>query len=134
MTRQEKQTRATKRASGLTKHFAGQEIWPGTQADDIVKKLQAHLSAMAAVEKAEIARAASVAKERRLAEELVPIYQQLDVFLKMHFGANIRALADFALRPEKKRGPKRAEAKAAMGRKARATRAARGTNGKRRRR
>jgi hypothetical protein len=73
------------------------------------------------------------AKQRQLEEAMRPFVEFLGLDARLLYGRNLTALADFGLEPVKKPGPKTPTVKDASAKKAKATRAERGTMGKRQR-
>jgi hypothetical protein len=71
-----------------------------------------------------------VLKQRQLEESLHEFIHSLGVAVRLQYGGDLKALADFGLEAVKKPGPKTVEVKAAAAAKGRATRAKRGTMGK----
>jgi hypothetical protein len=110
------------------------EVWPGTAARELLARMQAHVEALNAVRAAEARRRECVLRERTIERSLDPIYKRLEGVIRSTYGENVRILARFGLSPAKTPGPKTVEAKKEMVVNAAATRAARGTKGKRRRR
>jgi len=106
----------------------------GLSAQEVIARFEEHLAAIDEVEQAEALRAKAVARERELDAETHRIFVAMERFLRSRGENDHEVLAEFGLVPHKRPGPKTALAKKTMAEKARATRAARGTLGKKQRR
>jgi hypothetical protein len=76
---------------------------------------------------------AQVAKQRQLERSLRGFVQSLGAAVRLQYGSDLTVLTDFGMGAVKKTGPKTNEVKAAAAAKGKATRAERGTMGKKQR-
>jgi hypothetical protein len=125
---------AAQLVAGIEKHFANVASLMFASAThatgDIVKALKALGTMRAAVEDAQSASKAAVAKETTDAPPIRALMADLDAFVKSQFSKSPDVLADFGLAPKKARTPTPAAKKTAAVAKREATRKARGTMGK----
>ncbi len=131
-------TRAAELAAGMKKRFPNgqQKLTFGgglfeLTVDDAIASLQALVDNRAAVTQAKAAAKATVAEENAKMPALLAVMRALVAFIRVNFGANAKALADFGLEPAKARAPMTAEEKAVAVARGAATRKARGTTGPR---
>ena len=125
---------ATGIVPGMKKHFpnGAQLLTFGggsvtATVDQAVTNLQELIGNRTAVTTAQAAVKVALATENTKMPALLAFLRALEAFIRLTFGANATALADFSLAPPKARVPMTAEAKAIAKAKAKATRAARGT-------
>ncbi len=118
---------------GMKKHFpnGSQTLTFGggsvtATVDQAVTNLQQLIDNRTAVTTAQAAVKVALAAENGKMPALLAFLHALEAFIRLTFGANATALADFSLEPPKARTPMTAEAKAIAKAKAKATRAARG--------
>jgi hypothetical protein len=118
---------------GMRKHFpnGAQTLTFGggnvtATVDQAVTNLQALIDNRTAVTTAQAAVKVALATENSKMPALVAFLHALEAFIRLTFGANATALADFSLEPPKARTPLTAEQKAVAKAKAQATRDARG--------
>jgi len=130
--------RAADVAAGMKKRFpnGSQKITFGggsfeVTVDDVVTNLEEIVTNRAAVTTAKAAAKAKVAQENAKMPALLGLLRALVAFIRVNFGADAAALADFGLEPPKARTPMTAEQKAVAAVKREATRQARGTVGPR---
>jgi hypothetical protein len=102
--------------------------------EQLLASFQEQTQALEAIRSARIALAAAVARERLVARRAKAVRVALEQFLLNEFGPTSPVLAEFGVTAPKKPGPKTLQGKLAGAEKARATREARGTAGKARRR
>ncbi|HEX8794009.1 MAG TPA: hypothetical protein VF765_23870 [Polyangiaceae bacterium] len=95
--------------------------------DAVTKELQGFLDDHAAVAAAKATLKAKVAAEDTGLAALNALVKAFIAFLRVNFGSDAEALADFGLAPPKAPAPLTAEQKAVAAEKRKATRAARGT-------
>jgi hypothetical protein len=100
---------------------------------EIAARYQAYLDALEGLRSARAALRLAVANERKVARQLAALTVGLKTMLTVQFGTSNVVLADFGWSVPKKPGPKTVAGKVAGAAKARATRAARKTMGKRQR-
>jgi hypothetical protein len=101
--------------------------------EELVAIFQRQVDALDAIRSARVALAVAVSKERAVARQVRPMTRNLQAHVQNQFGSDATAFADFGWELPKKRGPKTVAAKAEGARKAKATREARHTMGKRQR-
>jgi hypothetical protein len=99
----------------------------------IIYELQSLLDEFEATRRAHIAWRAQVALQREHERRMRPFVRAVELKVRGEHGNDAGYLADFDLEQEKKPGPKTAQVKAESAAKAQATRARRGTMGKRQR-
>jgi hypothetical protein len=116
--------RFTNGAQPLT--FGGGAV--NTTVTATIANLQAIVDNRAAVTTAQAAAKAKVALEDAQMPALLAFLRELEAFIRLSFGADATALADFALAPPKARTPMTAEQKAVATAKAAATRKVRGAS------
>jgi len=121
--------------TGANKHFpnAGQTLTFGGATRTVTaltQLLQSYVDLRSAVIASQAATKTKVAAERAQTPPLLAVIDELVAFVKVTFGNQPDALADFGLAPPKARTPRTAEQKAVAAAKSKATRAARGTLGK----
>jgi hypothetical protein len=121
---------------GLTKSPPGghSELVVGGQnvvIADLVKELQGHAAKYHAVEQTEKQHKTALAERDAIEEQAVSRCQQVRAAVKGALGATNPALADYDIAPNKQRRALTTEEEAAKVAKAKATRAARHTMGKR---
>jgi hypothetical protein len=126
---------ATKLIAGAKKRFTnGSQKLPlgGVErtVDEVTTLLQSFVDNRVAVETAKAATSAKVAVEDAQAPSLLAVMTAFVAFVRLTFGKQADALADFGLAPPKARVPMTAEQKAVAAAKRVATRAARGTTSK----
>jgi hypothetical protein len=97
----------------------------------IVDRLQSMLDSIEQTSSAYAAWRGQVARQRVQERQLREFLRMLESIIRIENGHSPSALADFGLEPSKKTGPSTPEAKAEMVKKAKATRTARHTMGKR---
>jgi len=131
-------TRATEVAAGMKKRFpnGSQKITFGggsfdVTVDQAVTNLQEIVTNRSAVTAARAAAKATVAEENAKMPALIAFMSALVAFIRLNFGADATALADFGLEPPRARTPMTAEEKAVAAARREATRKARGTAGPR---
>ena len=130
--KKDKATRVGQLLAGTRKRFtnAGQTLTiegaPVT-VDALEKELQGFLDDHAAVAAAKATVKAKVAAENARLVALNTLVKGFIAFLRVTFGNDPEALADFGLAPRKAPAPMTAEQKAVAAEKRKATRAARGT-------
>ncbi|HEY8041840.1 MAG TPA: hypothetical protein VIF15_18680 [Polyangiaceae bacterium] len=98
--------------------------------DAVTTLIQSFVDNRVAVEEAQAAASAKVAVEDAQAPSLIAIIVAFVAFVRLTFGNQADALADFGLAPPKARVPMTAEQKAVAAAKRDATRKARGTTSK----
>jgi len=101
--------------------------------EELVAIFQRQVDALEAIRSARAVLAVTVAKERAVARQVRPMTRKLQAHVQNEFGADAAAFGDFGWELPKKPGPKTVTAKAEGARKAKATREARHTTGKRQR-
>jgi hypothetical protein len=118
--------------TGMNKRFASgaQTLTFGggavnTTVTAAIANLQTIVDNRAAVTTAQAAAKAKIAQEDAQMPALLAFLRELEAFIRLTFGADATALADFALAPPKARTPMTAEQKAVAQAKAAATRKAR---------
>jgi hypothetical protein len=116
--------RFTNGAQSLT--FGGGAV--NTTVTAAIANLQAIVDNRAAVTTAQAAAKAKVAQEDAQMPALLAFLRELEAFIRLNFGADATALADFALTPPKARTPMTTEQKAVATAKAAATRKVRGAS------
>jgi hypothetical protein len=128
--------RAGQLIAGARKHFpnGSQVLTFGGGAttvtvDAAVKELQTLIDNRTATTAARATARDKVQAERAQAPALVAFMNAFEELVRLLFGADTNALADFGLTPPKGRTPRTAEQKAVAAAKAEATRKARGTTG-----
>jgi hypothetical protein len=129
-------TRAGKLVAGAKKHFAnGTQVltFAGSLANVTVDAAIAELSTLIENRAASTAARATakdkVANERAALPTLIAFMNAFEGLIRIMFGTDSTALADFGLAPRKQPVPKTAAEKAATVAKAKATRTLRGTKG-----
>jgi len=100
-----------------------------TTIDDVTKELQSFVDNRDAVVAAQATARSKLAVERAQMPALNALIVAFIAFVRLTFGDDSEALADFGLAPRKARTPLTAEQKAVAAAKRRATRGARGTTG-----
>ncbi|HLK41476.1 MAG TPA: hypothetical protein VKU41_32225 [Polyangiaceae bacterium] len=129
---------AMRALAGVVKHFEQGQRYPlGGETytrDEIVAVFQAQLDAIKQVDATRAAATAAVANERAAAARAHELTHYLKMAVEGRFGPSANAWADFGWEAPKKRGPKTLQGKVEGAHKARATRVARHTMGKRQRR
>jgi hypothetical protein len=100
---------------------------------EILDRLKSLVDAVDASAHAYASWRATVATQHQLEEANLVFVQHVGIAVRLLHGKDLKALGDFGMEPVKKTGPKTAEVKAAAADKGRATRAKRGTMGKRQR-
>jgi hypothetical protein len=133
-----KRSRAFRIMAGLAKHFpvgAGPHRLGGVPYDpeQLAAVFQAQIDAVAAVDAARAALTDAVARERAAARRATELTRDLKMVVRSRFGFSAARWAEFGWELPKKPGPKTVKAKLQGADKARATRKARGTMGKRQR-
>ena len=131
-----KRARATGIIAGLVKHFLGASYSLGGKEytrRQLVAEFQSHLDAIDEVDATRAALAAAVAKERKLARQVAALARYVKMSAESRFGLTPTICADFGWEVPKPPGPKTVKAKLEGAKKARETRKARGTMGKRQR-
>jgi hypothetical protein len=125
---------ATNLVAGIQKHFSAVPQLTFGEGTFTPAQVQAQLSALATLRSDVVAaRTAMEAKlegERAKAPALRVFLAAFVSFVRATFGSSTNTLADFGLKPRKARKPLTAEQLAAKAAKAKATRKARGTIGK----
>jgi len=133
-----KRVRAEGVLQGLAKHFARRSSYElGGKVytrEALAGVFQAHAEAVREVDAAHAAVAAAVARERELAKKVAYLTRMLKLAVDAEFGMAPRVWAEFGWEVPKKPGPKTVKAKLEGAEKARATRVARHTMGKRQKR
>jgi hypothetical protein len=138
-----REAKATKRRgarnvlAGLAKHFEGQTLklgGPTFSPEQLRAVFQGQLDAIAAVDTARAGLSVAVANERKAAKEAHWFARRLKMYVLALFGSSAaEELASFGWQAPKKPGPKTVMAKLEGAVKARSTRVARRTMGKRQR-
>jgi hypothetical protein len=119
--------------AGTQKHFPNGSFTLGNTvltADALIQLFTSLVSAITAVDAAHASAKDAVAALRGIEAKVVPVARDYRSFLLTTFGTAAQSLADFSLQPPKARTPLTAEQRAAAQAKAKATRIARGTTGK----
>jgi hypothetical protein len=133
----QKRMRALAVVGGLKEHVAPGEVLflDGKKVSraKAIALFQAHLDALDAVRRTRAQLAVQIRSERAIHRQLNALIPALTVWVTMKFGATGVTFARFGLALPKKRGPKTVAGKALGVEKARATRVARKTMGKRQR-
>jgi hypothetical protein len=117
--------------SGLQKHFPNQSLNFGKQAfttASLVAVFQTVIDAIQAVNTAHAALKDAVSALRAVETQQAPVIRGFKRFVLAAFGAAAQELSDFGLQPPKVKQPLSTEQRAAAKAKAKATRAARGTD------
>jgi hypothetical protein len=129
-------TRVGKLIAGARKHFAnGGQILTfagglaSVTVDAAVAELQKLIDNRAATTAAQATARDKVQAERAATPALVAFMNAFEALVRVMFGADTAALADFGLSPRKQPAPKTAVEKAVTAAKRQATRDARGTKG-----
>jgi hypothetical protein len=122
----------TKLIAGAKKRFPNgtQTVTIGGQGftvDQLTTEMQSFVDNRAATVAAQAAAKAKVATERAQRPSLLAVIAAFVMFVRLTFGEQADALADFGLEPPKAPAPQTAEAKAVAAAKRLATREARGT-------
>jgi hypothetical protein len=131
-----KRSRATSIIAGVIKHFSAASYTLGGKAftpKQLVAAFQSHVDAIDEVDATRAALAAAVARERELARRMTALTRYMKMAVEARFGLLHKIYADFGWEVPKRPGPKTVEAKLEGATKARDTRKARGTMGKRQR-
>jgi hypothetical protein len=130
----QRQTKVRQLIKGITKHWMAWRTVDlarkSYRPDELVACLQSVLDAHRATDAARAAWIAQVANERALEAQLAPIIRSIVRQAESRYLNQISLLADFGI-VLRKTGPKKAEVKARMVERARATRIKRHTMGKR---
>jgi hypothetical protein len=133
----QKRMRALAVVGGLREHVASGEALSldGKKLSKAkaIALFQAHLDALDAVRTTRAQLAAQIRNERAIHRQVSALMPALVAWVQMKFGATAVTFARFGLALPKKRGPKTIFGKAHGAEKARATRTARKTMGKRQR-
>jgi hypothetical protein len=129
-------TRAGQLVAGARKHFTngGQVLGiagalANVTVDQAVAELQELGEYRAAAAAAQATARDRVQAEREAMPRLVAFMNAFETLVRVTFGADTTALADFGLQPRKRATPKTATEKAVAAAKRKATREARGTKG-----
>jgi hypothetical protein len=131
-----KRSRATGIIAGVRKHFGGASYDLGGRTytpKQLVAEFQSQIDAIDEVDATRSTLAAAIAKERALARRIAALGRYLKMAVDATFGPSPEVFADFGWDVPKRPGPKTVQAKLEGARKARETRKARGTMGKRQR-
>jgi hypothetical protein len=118
--------------AGMLKHFPNGSFTFGNTAyttDTLVKVFQGIVDAMVAVDAAHTNAKDAVQALRSLKAKVAPLQRDLRSFLRVTFGTATQ-LADFGVQPVKGRTPLTSDKRVVAVAKAKATRTARGTTGK----
>jgi hypothetical protein len=119
--------------AGIEKHFPNGSFTLGNAVfttGSLVQLLQSLADATAAANTAQASARTAVAAMHTARANVNPVISELTKWLRASFGTSASILADFGLQPPKARTPTTAEATTAAVAKRAATRAARGTAGK----
>ncbi len=132
-----KRTQAASLITGIKKHLAHKKahffMGASFSTKDLIALFQSHLDALDKISGLRAALAGAVADERRLAKRTKAVAKGLKAFMAGTKGVSPVLFNDFGWRVPKRPGPKTVAGKLAGAEKTRATRAARGTMGKRQR-
>jgi hypothetical protein len=128
--------RAGQLVAGARRHFTngGQVLGlagalANVTVDQAVAELNELVANRAATATAQATARDKVQAERDATPRLVAFMNAFETLVRVTFGADTTALADFGLQPRKRRAPRTATEKAVAAAKNRATREARGTKG-----
>jgi hypothetical protein len=119
--------------AGMQKHFPNESLTLGNTAyttDTLVKALQGLADALTAVDAAQANAKDAVNALRAMKAKVGPLERNLRSFLRLRFGTANAQLVDFGVQPAKARTPLTSDKRVVATAKAKATRTARGTTGK----
>jgi hypothetical protein len=119
--------------AGMLKHFPNGSFKFGNTAyttDTLVKAFRGLADAMVAVDAAQANAKEAVQAFRAMKANVGPLERDLRIFLRVTFGTATSQLADFGVQPVKGRTPLTSGQRVVAVAKAKATRTARGTTGK----
>jgi len=131
-----KRARATGIIAGIVKHFVEASHFLGGKEysrRELVAEFQSHIAAIDEVDAKRAALAAAVEKERKLGRQTAALARYVKMMASSRFGLTPTICADFGWEVPKLPGPKTVKAKLEGAARARETRKARGTMGKRQR-
>jgi hypothetical protein len=119
--------------TGMLKHFPNGSFKFGSTTyttDTLVKTFQGLAEAMVAVNAAQANAKDAVQALRAMKAKVAPVQRDLRSFLRVTFGTAAAQLAEFGMQPLKARTPLTSDKRVVAAAKAKATRTARGTTGK----